>query len=650
MIKIDEDYIKSLPLVTNKIRLDWDRELFFAKYSIVSYYSTDKTHNLAYEQLADPDFISVTGIRARWNESSSVKFFVLCTKGTENTILKSLRDYEDISSCVDTLVGYSEKAVIRIVASLAINSLGRRKSNTMMYNDGSLLICDDKNFGIKPSRKELVALKIEVNEYLILTARTTSFSNPRTEKDLLKYRNNVLMISKDIDGVLWSGQSIKPVVIRTPLQKNVDLSDYYIRKKRFPNNKNLVPYWPYDKNDYTHGRLFALTQVVELVNECFSPILHLDFSEAAVEYYDACKTGEDMLSFISEGLGGRSIFIDDPFKTNGSKAFVSSLKNQLIGLCDVRFNTKEHADDMVIKLCEPDSDDANIYYEQSLTRLGRAGTLQHLIYDPNSKKNEVNKSTARRILIELLVKDSLSREQMPSELAELISGWQFIRYKVKDGFAHGASLQTDGNNGLIINDFGLSESSPGEEYGSFCQEYLSFDDWKLIAGARDYLAMVKDGNSYIIIDTDEIPILDARLIDDGYDKIVNKGETLSLFKRKAESHKYLRGYIGLHLWRTEGLYGEENGAYSYIAGTNNENIKIFQNSKMDKMPRARRIFTLHKRYPERVNDYIMGIVNMLKYGFGRWNELMTYPFPFKFLYEYLDNACEISFCKHWREF
>lgn len=64
---------------------------------------------------------------------------------------------------------------------------------------------------------------------------------------------------------------------------------------------------------------------------------------------------------------------------------------------------------------------------------------------------------------------------------------------------------------------------------------------------------------------------------------------------------------------------------------------------MDKMPRARRIFVLNKSNPETVENEIMEIASMLKFGFGRWNELMTYPFPFKFLQEYLDDACETVF-------
>ena len=46
------------------------------------------------------------------------------------------------------------------------------------------------------------------------------------------------------------------------------------------------------------------------------------------------------------------------------------------------------------------------------------------------------------------------------------------------------------------------------------------------------MALAKNGNVYLIIDTDEIPILDVDLIDEGYDQVINKGETVAMFKRK----------------------------------------------------------------------------------------------------------------------
>lgn len=66
-IILDDNYIKSLPITTNRIEVSWDKDKFFAKYSIVSYYSTDpERKNLAYEQLGNVPFISVTGIKNRW--------------------------------------------------------------------------------------------------------------------------------------------------------------------------------------------------------------------------------------------------------------------------------------------------------------------------------------------------------------------------------------------------------------------------------------------------------------------------------------------------------------------------------------------------------------------------------------------------------
>lgn len=130
-----------------------------------------------------------------------------------------------------------------------------------------------------------------------------------------------------------------------------------------------------------------------------------------------------------------------------------------------------------------------------------------------------------------------------------------------------------------------------------------------------------------------------------------KEKSLSMFKRRrtGDAHIYLRGYIGLHLWKTDGIDGEPEGSYSYFVGTHIDNVKIIDDLKMDKMPRARRIFVLRKEHPEAIESDIMEIMEMLKCGLGRWNEMMTYPFPFKFLREYLDNASEKYFSKHWTE-
>ncbi len=653
---LDQEYIKSLPLTTNKINVTFDKEKFFSRYSIVSYYGTDKEQrNLAYEQLADVPCLSVIGIRARWSglRFPTTHFFILVAKGKESEILNSLRSYEQIRSKIDTLEEYDDTLQKRIVASLAINSLGKKKSDKMMYNDGSLLICDDKNFNAPKSRQELVCLKIEVNEYMNLTAKTTSFSHPSSYNELRRHRNCVFRVGRDIGGCLWEGLSVKPIVIKDFKDGDYNLKELYVQKKRFSDNKNNVPYWPYNKENYTHGKLFVIWQIVQSVNKDYDGLVEIDFCDFDVLHYDECRTGSDMLSFLKEYLSGRTIHVEDPFGTAASKKLIDEFKNEAQALMDDKliFPKKASGNDMVIKLCEPKEDAAShTHYTKSLYRMAHSGNaLQHITFYGNEKDDKISKASARRILIELLVKDSLINRTMSKQLTELITDWIFYRYKINEGFVHGASLAVNITGTMSIQEYGLSQNCLGEDFEQFVHDNLKYDDYDKIRGGRDYMAMEKNGNVYLIIDTEEIPILDANKIDDGYDKVVNEGETISMFKRKKVAHDYLRGYIGFHLWKSDGIDGEANASYSYISGTNSENMQIMQNTKMDKMPRARRIFILNKNNPENVESDIMEIAAMLKFGFGRWNELMTYPFPFKFLQEYLDDACETVFSKHWSE-
>ena len=635
---INFDNVKNEPLTTNRIEVTVDMEKFFSMYSIVSYYSLHKDYkNLAYEQLANEEFLSVTGIRTIWNGLlyPATKFFILVEKGQDNCIYDSFRKYEHIRSKKDDLSEYDEKLQKRILASLAINSLGKTKKGKMMYNDGSLLICDNMNFLIPKSRKELVCLKIEVNEYLNLTSKTTSFSNPKDIKELRKYSNCVFQVGNDINGHLWFGLTLKPVVVRGKEDADLKLDKLYINKKKFRNTHNIVNYWPYKPEDYTHGKLYATSQVVESVNEKYEGILSIEFKDYNVLRFEQFKSEKDMLSLIQNYFNGRSISFEDPFGVDASKDLVSRMRKEFAGIVDsIQFPKKRVQEDMLIKLVKPMDEDSTDNYTKSLSRFAHNGTaLQHKIFYNNKKDDKFIEAEARRLLIELLVKDCLIKRLMPTTLTSKIQNWQFTRYKINWGSVIGATISVDNDNHITISDFGFSRTD--EQYGfeDFVRKELHYDDAQKINGVCDYMALKKDDNVYLIIDTDEIPILDVSLIDEGYAKVVEKIVPLSFFKRKDEVHKYLRGYVGFHLWRTEGLDGDPDDSFSYIVGKNNDNIQITKDNKMDRMPRARRLFVLHREHPELVEDHINEIVEMLKFGFGRWNEMMTYPFPFKFLQE-----------------
>jgi len=654
-MKIDFEEIKKWPLTTNKIKVIVEEKRFFSEYSIVSYFSEDKEYkNLAYEQLSDLPFLSVSGIRSRWAKQIKpfVKFFVLVKKDRVQEVLNSIRSYDKINSKIDDLEEYDDALKQRIFASLAINSLGGLKADRMMYNNGSLLLCDDKNFMVPRSRKELVCLKIEVNEYMNLIARTVSFSTPRSIEELKRKRQCVFQESDDIHGQWWSGLSVKPVVIKEIKTKELHLDRLYIQKKRFSDNHNIVPYWPYNPEDYTHGRAFAIAQVIDSVNQKFVGIIYLSFSDFEVLFYDEYRTDKSMLKFLMDYMQGKRIYIENPFG-EAAKNVVQQIKDRFQEIINnsLVFPAQSKQGDLFIKLCEPKDDTVlQTQYSQSLNRLSYQGTaIQHVIFHDNPKDDEFSKAEARRVLIELLVKDCLINRHLPNDLCELIHGWSFIRYKIQEGFVIGAQMILAEDNKIEIEEFGFSEDRPSIDFELFSESQLLFSDYDRIRGARDYMVMKKNGNVYLVIDTDEIPILDVSLIDDAYAEILNKTLPLSFFKRKKEAHKYLRGYIGFHLWKEDGLYGEPDASFAYISGINSENMQIMKSAKMDRLPRVRRIFVLHCENKDVLKKDVLEIVDMLKFGFGRWNEMMTYPFPFKFLQEYLDDMCEIAFCKHWSE-
>lgn len=657
MEHITREEILNLPVTTNRINIEWNRYDFFNKYSIVSYRMTNGKKNLSYEQLANVASLSVTGIWAKYEENlpSYTKFFVLTKKGEENNVLLALREHDDIASSCDSLQKYSDDVQKRIVASLAINSLGKKRTGKMMYNNGSLLVCDDQNFGVSKSRKELVCLKVEVNAYMNISAQTMSFTNPKDDKELRRHSNCVFLQSKEMDGTMWLGRSIKPIVIKGEGSIPYKLDELYISGKRFKLSHNIVPYWSWRKDRYNHGKLFVIWQIIESVNNNFNGLVNIDFTDYDVLDYEEFHPEKGILSLLKEYFQGKKILIEDPFNDCSSKKQAKSLMEAILrSNKQIEFSSKGSVCDMVIRLCNPKEIDKPFgQYSQSLDRMSRSTkALQHVIHTGDEETDKIIDAKAIRILIELLVKDSNIKREMPSRLSAKIRDWHFFRWKINKNNVFGSSMKVSKDNLMTFKDYGF-DMGLGEDYYSFIKQEIGYSNPQKIMGKHDYMVMCKGDNTYLILNTEEIPILDAKLIDDAYGKIISGNDeiysTIAMFKRKKEgtNHKFLRGYMGFHLWKSDGINGEE--AYSYIVGKNSENIDTKNNPKIDKVPHARRIFILKKGNPDTVKSEINEIKQMLMEGFGRWDELMTYPFPFKFLQEHLDNQCEMTFSKHWSD-
>lgn len=651
---ISREEILSLPVTTNRLSIEWDRKAFFAAYGIVSCSmerkaGSDDVKNLSYEQLSDAPSLSACGVYAKYGEGRGpyTRFFVLTKRGGENDVLSGLRHHDNVAARIDTLDGYDVNLCLRIIATLAVNSIGRGRIDGMMYNDGSLIVCDSCNFGNK-SKRELVCLKIDVNRYLNLTAGTVTFRRPRDRKDLQNNSACVFQTGPLMKGEVWSGRSLKPLVVKDVKKiKDDDLESLFIRGKQFGKSRNSVPYWPWKTATYNHGKLFVLRQVVDHVNGRYDGLLHLSFTDNDVLDYRESRPKDDVLALMRDYFEGRAIHIDDSFGTGASGLLASQLRDGMRKVTEgIVFTDAPAPDTMTVRLCGPQEDE-----ETGKAYLKSGGrtvdtVLQHIVYSGDIYEDEVPEAKARRILLELLVKDCNARCSMPPVLADNLQGWEFIRWKINRKRVFGASLRVTDGNAMQFREYGFGYGI-GEDYGSFIRGVVGYGSPERLDGRHDYMAMRRGDNTYLIIDTDEIPVLDCDLIDEAFCEASRRDEAkITSFKNKkgGRNHLYLRGYMGFHLWETDGMDGGQ--AFSYIAGWNSENINT-TNPKIDRVPRARRILVLCCGNSAAVGKDIGDISDMLMQGFGRWDELMTYPYPFKFLKEYLDGRCEAVFGMHW---
>jgi hypothetical protein len=135
---------------------------------------------------------------------------------------------------------------------------------------------------------------------------------------------------------------------------------------------------------------------------------------------------------MKDYLRGKSISFEDPFGTVGSQTLILDLKKEMQNILDnqIVFPVKPSGNEMIIKLCESVSDDVSeTLYAKSVFRFAHSGNaLQHITYSIEENLDKVSKAFARRILIELMVKDCLINRKLPRQLATQLTGWEFIRY------------------------------------------------------------------------------------------------------------------------------------------------------------------------------------------------------------------------------
>ena len=71
---------------------------------------------------------------------------------------------------------------------------------------------------------------------------------------------------------------------------------------------------PYNVEDYAHGKLYVIWQVVESVNDAFKGILDIKFTDSQIIHYDECKTKDGILALAQDILQEEAFHLKTRFK------------------------------------------------------------------------------------------------------------------------------------------------------------------------------------------------------------------------------------------------------------------------------------------------------------------------------------------------
>lgn len=663
--------IASARLRTSTVNIEINYEEFFSKYSIVSY-TCDGKKNIPYERLSDTPYLSVSGIYDFWrrNTPGFTTFFVLINKSEEYTILEELRNPKHneygIKCKIDTLENYKENTKKRILTSLLLNSLGKSGNNSY-YNSGDLYLSDDTNFTYSKKKSELVCLRININRYLVLTANTVTFSQCDSERTLQNKCNRPMFrLDKPLIGDSWSGMTLLPFIPKEGTN-SINIQDIYIKKKYNPYKHNVVAQFNTKEEELHSSKIYALTQIVQKLNERYKQFFKIGFIKYDILLFDECKSIEFERKFegiLQDYFFEKEIQIENTLPDNPvAHNYCIELKKEILSLMgenNILINSeKKNSKELVIRVVNSKprpKDKEEIAKDQyaKLETIKKYNVIQHSIAkevkrsEPKINKNgKLVKRTdpieheAKRILLELLVKDCNARLQLDKRLVANLPDWNFFLFKAIDDLVYGALLQVDNDGRLLYSDYGKDyDFDTDNDLRTIVRNKFKIKEYEIFSSAKEHRILWKEGNIYCIVDTDENPVLDTDLIDNLYirhqDAQDNGRSAANEMRQATNIDNYLSGYIGLRLWESEGLSINNFPSYAYMVGETKGKSTV--NRKFKGAPRTKRIFVISATNPEKIQEDVLEIINMLKNIFGRYGEFEAYPYPFKFIREYLNKV------------
>lgn len=715
-------------LKTNTLKVDINIDTFMDKYTIISYSNSSKDKKaLSYERFLNQNYEAVFGHYGSWPDGNRyTRFFVLAQRKNAKDILECLDRVDTVSYKEDDMSDYDEHTKEFIITALAINSLHNDYMHTHSeFCNGKLTVWDDDNFTIKMSkdRRAIVGLDIELTKYMNLVARTKSFKRVRNIEyvkqhwDDNKHRLFKQVVTKD------GHYRIVPFSLKNfdKADKEKDLYEVGSFKR------NVVPFWPFSTQDYQSGKLVVLWNIVKQLNEKYKGMIQAIFTDYPNMVLEQSKTEKESLDFIDKVLSGKIVCVEDTVRTEQSQSYLKRMIDEMnFYHPEIQLKTDTGLFDCKIQLLKGMEDDV---YTKGEELAKQQYVTQHHIFlsaddEGKEKKRKEGAKTEnaclKRLLLELAVKYQSYVQTIPVQLADQATGWSYYMFKQVKGATSDKDIL---GSKMTLKDQGVLnfEDFKGEKtFEKFVKHQIGYREQYRLDSRKVYRILEKDGNQYLIVDTEETPMMDVDSIDDAYNQIeyedtlyenvgvccedagfppeikenvkkyieendfvsdekiklkdlstvydviikpwykakdekpknpftsLRRGKAIiSIFKRKDVREKYLGGYQGIHVWDIKDFQGKYGAAFSYMVGTNSENIQITERTVFDKVPHSHYVQPLKIEKPDNLESDRKEILSMLSHGFGRWNEAMSYPFPYKFLSEHIERMTLQNFGQHW---
>ena len=567
--------------------------------------------------------------------------------------------------------------------------------------------------------EELIALNISLDKFCHLIASTETYSHPLTLEKAKKQGERVFVESEVESEQLWDKRVLKPVSLSTvdwnKMDRLLKQNQLWIKKTApgLHDKKNVVPHLEYNPDYIDRGKQAVLHEVIAKVSNAYVGLLKLSFNKQKT-YFDELvsptKTGDALEKLIRSYLKDKTICIDVP-KDLGNRIKISSqekgewspellaeeLKNGIVHFMTggnpsvkvgelfgdevfqtetTRFVDSANECDILLRICEEmpykkyAEPNAETWYIKGAARTElRNRVVQHITYTGLHRDDALAEAEIRRILLDLIVKDcnrpSICRlpQDFPREQLQIATGWVFIRYRVVEDKVYGATLTIRRDGGMEYR--ALAPNNEREKFREglpvyqFAKDELGCDMKAIDYGKKpDYLVMKKDGNCYLILNTEERPILpmdsirdyDRRWMEDQKKTKEEQSMSISSIKNIEERHTYLQGYQGLHYWETDESEGFKNtSSLFYLPGYSSKKMKVLITGMILRVPIVRKVIRLRVNNPDLVPTQQQELLTMLKAGLGRWQELTVAPFPFKFLLEYLNDASQETWGILWKD-